>query len=85
MISFEFVSPPHQQFTLRLGNPIPTTKFADQLTKTAIAIAVGRGPCEKSSAVIIQGIDPGPTAKNTTKANVETTDKYDIQSIISCT
>jgi hypothetical protein len=35
--------------------------------------------------VIIQGIEPGPTAKNTTNPNVETTDRYDIQSIISCT
>lgn len=63
------------QLTLRLGNPIPTTKFAIQLTKTAIAIAVGRGPCEKSSAVIIHGMEPGPTAKKTTKASVDTTDK----------
>lgn len=66
-------------------NPIPTTKFAIQLTSTAIAIALGRGPCENNSAVIIQGIDPGPTAKNTTNPRVETTDRYDIQSIISCT
>lgn len=29
-------------------------------------MAAGRGPCEKSSAVIIQGIDPGPIAKKTT-------------------
>lgn len=64
---------------------MPTTKFASQFTNTAIAIAVGRGPCENNSAVIIQGIDPGPTAKNTTKASVDATDKYDIQSIISCT
>lgn len=54
---------------------MPTAKFAIQLTSTAIAIAVGRGPWEKSSAVIIHGMEPGPTAKNTTKASVETTDK----------
>lgn len=54
---------------------MPTTKFASQLTKTAMAIAVGRGPCENNSAVIIQGIEPGPTAKNTTNANVETTER----------
>lgn len=54
---------------------MPTTKFAIQLTKTAIAIAVGRGPCENNSAVIIQGMEPGPTAKNTTNAKVETTDR----------
>lgn len=74
-----------KQLTFILGNPIPTTKFAIQLTNTAIDMAAGRGPCEKSSAVIIHGMDPGPTAKNFTKHNVETTDKYDIQSIISCT
>jgi hypothetical protein len=73
------------EFTFKLGKPIPTTKFAIQLTNTAIAIALGRGPWENNSAVIIQGIEPGPTAKNTTKASVDTTDKYDIQSIISCT
>ena len=68
-----------------LGNAMPTTKLAIQLTRTAIDIAAGLGPCENSSAVIIQGIEPGPTAKNTTKLSVETTDRYDIQSIISCT
>ena len=50
-------------------------KLAIQLTKTAIAMALGRGPCEKSSAVISQGMEPGPTAKNTTKLSVDTTDK----------
>lgn len=38
-------------------------------------IAAGLGPCENSSAVIIHGIEPGPTAKNTTKPRVDTTDK----------
>lgn len=61
--------------TFILGNPIPTMKLAIQLTNTAIAIALGLGPCENSSAVISQGIDPGPTAKNTTKLKVETTDR----------
>lgn len=73
------------KLTCKLGKPMPTTKFAIQLTNTAIAIALGRGPCENNSAVIIHGMDPGPTAKNTTNANVDITDKYDIQSIISCT
>lgn len=68
-----------------LGKPIPTTKLAIQFTNTAIAIALGRGPCENSSAVISQGIEPGPSAKNTTKLSVDTTDKQLIQSIISCT
>lgn len=55
--------------------PIPTTKLAIQLTNTAIAIALGLGPCENNSAVIIHGIEPGPTAKNTTNPSVETTDR----------
>lgn len=54
---------------------MPTTKFAIQFTNTAMAIALGRGPCENSSAVIIHGIEPGPTAKNTTNASVDITDK----------
>lgn len=63
------------QFTCKLGKPMPTTKFAIQLTSTAMAMALGRGPCENSSAVIIHGIEPGPTAKNTTNASVDITDK----------
>lgn len=58
-----------------LGKPMPTRKLAIQLTRTAIDIAAGLGPCENNSAVIIQGIDPGPTAKNTTKLSVDTTDR----------
>lgn len=54
---------------------MPTTKFAIQLTKTAIDIAAGLGPCENSSAVIIHGMLPGPIAKNLTKHNVETTER----------
>lgn len=61
--------------TFKLMKPIPTTKLAIQLTNTAIAIALGLGPCENSSAVIIHGIEPGPTAKNTTNPSVETTDR----------
>jgi len=37
-----------------------------QFVRTATDIAAGLGPCENNSAVIIQGIDPGPTAKKTT-------------------
>jgi len=64
---------------------MPTAKLATQLMSTAMDIAAGRGPWLKSSAVIIHGIDPGPTAKNTTNPRMDTTAKYDIQSIISCT
>lgn len=74
-----------KNITIMLGNPIPTIKLAIQLTRTAIDIAAGLGPCENNSAVIIHGIDPGPTAKNTTKLRVDITDRYDIQPIISCT
>lgn len=61
--------------TCKLGKPMPTTKFAIQLTSTAMAMALGRGPCENNSAVIIHGMEPGPTAKNTTNASVDITDK----------
>lgn len=74
-----------QNVTCNVGKPIPTIKLAIQLTNTAMAIALGLGPWENNSAVIIHGIEPGPTAKKTTNANVDTTDKYDIQPIISCT
>jgi len=43
-----------------------TIKLAHQLIRTATDIAAGLGPWENSSAVIIQGMDPGPTAKKTT-------------------
>jgi len=66
-----------------VGKAMPTTKLAIQLTHTAMDMAAGRGPCENSSAVIIHGMEPGPTAKNTTKPSVEATERYDIQSIIS--
>lgn len=74
-----------RKFTFIVGKTIPTRKLASQLTSTAMDMAAGRGPWEKSSAVIIQGMEPGPTAKNTTKPSVDTTERYDIQSIISCT
>lgn len=60
--------------TFMLGKPMPTKKLAIQLTRTAIDIAAGLGPWENSSAVIIHGMDPGPTAKNTTKHRVDTTE-----------
>ena len=34
--------------------------------RTATDMAAGLGPWENSSAVIIQGMEPGPTAKKTT-------------------
>ena len=52
--------------TCIVGKPMATKKFAHQLIKTATDIAAGLGPWENSSAVIIQGMEPGPTAKNTT-------------------
>lgn len=60
-----------------------TSQLANQFVSAAIAIAECLGPCENNSAVIIQGIEPGPTAKNTTNANVKTTARYEIQSRIS--
>lgn len=73
------------QSTFIVGKPMPTRKLAIQLMSTAMDMAAGRGPWENSSAVIIHGIEPGPTAKKTTKLSTDTTDKYDIQSIISWT
>lgn len=61
--------------TFIFRKPIPTTKLAIQLTSTAMDMAAGLGPWEKSSAVIIQGMDPGPTAKNITKLSVDTTER----------
>ena len=52
--------------TCIVGKPIATRKFAHQLIRTATDMAAGRGPWENSSAVIIQGMEPGPTAKKTT-------------------
>lgn len=63
------------EITFIVGKPIPTKKLAIQLTRTAIDMAAGLGPCEKSSAVIIHGMLPGPTAKKTTKLSVETTER----------
>lgn len=71
--------------TFRGWKPMPTAKLATQLMSTAMDIAAGLGPWLKSSAVIIHGMEPGPTAKNTTNPSMDTTAKYDIQSIISCT
>lgn len=39
-------------------------KLVDQLMSTAILMAAGRGPCENSSAVISQGMDPGEEVGN---------------------
>lgn len=64
-----------ERLTFILGKPMPTKKLAIQLTRTAIDMAAGLGPCENSSAVIIHGMEPGPTAKNTTKLSVDTTDR----------
>lgn len=63
---------------------MPTRKLESQLTKTAMDMAAGRGPWEKSSAVIIQGILPGPTEKKMTKQRVLITEMKVIHDIISC-
>lgn len=54
----------------------PTRKLASQLTSTAMDMAAGRGPWLNSSAVIIHGMEPGPTAKNKTNVSVATTATY---------
>lgn len=59
--------------TLRRGKNMPTRKLESQLTRTAMDMAAGRGPWLNSSAVIIHGMEPGPTAKKTTNDSVATT------------
>ena len=54
------------------GNTSDTTKFPSQLTKTQTLIAAALGPCVNNSPAAIHGIEPGPSAKNTTKDNVAT-------------
>ncbi|TNN81117.1 hypothetical protein EYF80_008773 [Liparis tanakae] len=50
----------------------PTRKLAVQLEKPETAMAAGRGPWEKSSATMNQGIGPGPISKLATKPNTAT-------------
>ena len=57
--------------TVKSGlKPRPTAKFADQLTSTAMLEAGTRNDGLNSSAVINQGIDPGPRPKKVTKRMV---------------
>lgn len=63
-----------------MGNARPTAKFVEKFTNTQMDMAAGLGPWEKSSEVIIQGIDPGPIAKNKTDTNTLITLIYFIQS-----
>lgn len=58
--------------TSSLGKPSPTRKFAVQLEKPETAMAAGRGPWEKSSATMNQGMGPGPISKLATKPNTAT-------------
>ena len=69
--------------TLRWGNKMPTKKLDNQLTVDAIDMAAGLGPWLNSSAVIIHGMEPGPTAKKTTNDRVATTATYFTQSMSS--
>lgn len=58
--------------TSSLGNPSPTKKLAVQLEQPETAMAAGRGPWEKSSATMNQGMGPGPISKLATKVNTAT-------------
>lgn len=49
------------------SNPSPTRKFADQLTDTAIEVAVGLPDWANNSVTKNQGMEPGPVANPTTK------------------
>jgi len=41
-------------------------KLALQFTPTAMEVAIGRAPCEKSSLTKNHGMEPGPVANITT-------------------
>lgn len=56
--------------TFSFGKLMPTRKLAVQLEHPATAMAAGRGPWEKSSATINQGIGPGPISNIATKAKM---------------
>lgn len=58
--------------TTSLGKHSPTRKFAVQLEKPETVMAAGRGPWEKSSATMNQGMGPGPISKLATKPNTAT-------------
>lgn len=58
--------------------PRPTIKLAVQLIDTAMDVAKGRADCEKSSDTKNQGIEPGPTAKNTTNMMTRAMQKMDM-------
>lgn len=58
--------------TSSLGNVSPTRKLAVQLEKPDTAMAAGRGPWEKSSATMNQGMGPGPISKLATKPKTPT-------------
>lgn len=58
--------------TSSFGKPRPTRKLAVQLEKPETAMAAGRGPWEKSSATMNQGMGPGPISKLATKPNTAT-------------
>lgn len=47
-----------------MGNVRPTAKFDIQFMNVATDMAAGLVPCVNNSAVIMNGIDPGPTPKN---------------------
>lgn len=65
-------SPRFLPLTSTYWKPIPTKKVAVQLEKPATAMAEGLGPWENSSAVMNQGMGPGPSSKNPTKEKMAT-------------
>lgn len=62
------------------GKVRPTAKFESQLASTEMDMAVGRVPWVNSSAVIMNGIEPGPIPKKSVKVRMLRTLIHFIQS-----
>ena len=60
------------------SNPSPTRKLADQLTDTAMDVAVGLPDWANSSVTKNHGMEPGPVANPTTNKITATMATYDI-------
>lgn len=66
--------------TFMMGKRSPLRKLAVQLTSVAMLIAYGRAVWSNNSAVINQGMDPGPIANDIMKNISDTTLRYLVHS-----
>lgn len=72
--------PRGRQLTFIIGKAKPTQKLLIQLKNTATDMAAGLVPCVNSSAVIMNGMEPGPMPKKTVKNRMLMTLMYFIHS-----